>query len=427
MENFRNYYSTLGITREADADTIKKAFRRLARQYHPDLNPGDKDAEEKFKAVGEAYEVLGDPDKRAKYDQFRFFWQGQQSDNNPRPATNAWGVGQGDDPLVDYSQFPDFNTFVEELLGRKPTAGGTSRSSGNPPRSASPEFDPARSTPDRSAPPGPWPSDQPASAYPSSPPPRRDRPPADPDPRRSAPPRPDFGPDFGSNFGPDPRSGPYPDPRFNQPRSAAPDRASDRTDRTPDRSALQTPDRPRPKSPTPGHTKTAYTIKPLPPRRDAETDLEIPLERAYRGGLERVRLEDGRSIEVEMPGGMVTGQQIRLRGQGINGGDLYLRVRVPEDPVLKLRGSEVFCAVQVSPAVAVLGKTVMVPTLDGPVQMQIPAGVRSGQRLRLKGKGYPQPQGRRGDQIVEVQVVIPQAISPKAQALYEQLYQLEQG
>ncbi len=416
MENFRNYYSTLGITREADADTIKKAFRRLARQYHPDLNPGNKDAEEKFKAVGEAYEVLGDPDKRAKYDQFRFFWQGQQSDNNPRSATNPWGVGQGDDPLVDYSQFPDFNTFVEELLGRKPTATTASRPSANPPRSAGSAFESPRSAPDRSAPPGPWPSDQPASAYPASPPPRRDRPPATPDPRRSAPPRPDFGPDFG----PDPRSGPYPDPRFNQPRSAAPDPMPDRA---PDRASLQTPD--RPKSPTPGHTKTAYTIKPLPPRRDAETDLEIPLERAYRGGLERVRLEDGRSIEVEMPGGMVTGQQIRLRGQGINGGDLYLRVRVPEDSVLKLRGAEVFCAVQVSPAVAVLGKTVMVPTLDGPVQMQIPAGVRSGQRLRLKGKGYPQPQGRRGDQIVEVQVVIPQNISPEAKALYEQLYALE--
>ena len=75
MQNFRNYYAILGVPKEATIEEIKKAYRQLARQYHPDLNPGNKVAEEKFKDVGEAYEVLGDVGKRSQYDQFSQFWK----------------------------------------------------------------------------------------------------------------------------------------------------------------------------------------------------------------------------------------------------------------------------------------------------------------------------------------------------------------
>lgn len=75
MQDFRNYYDILGVARDATVDEIKKAFRRLARQYHPDLNPNDKKAEEKFKDINEAYEVLSDPTKRSQYDQLGKFWQ----------------------------------------------------------------------------------------------------------------------------------------------------------------------------------------------------------------------------------------------------------------------------------------------------------------------------------------------------------------
>ena len=83
---------------------------------------------------------------------------------------------------------------------------------------------------------------------------------------------------------------------------------------------------------------TPSTAKATPGRRDAEADLIVPLEKAYLGGRERIRLEDGRSLEVNMPGGMVTGQRIRLRGQGVGGGNLYLRIEVEPHPFFSTAG-----------------------------------------------------------------------------------------
>ena len=111
--------------------------------------------------------------------------------------------------------------------------------------------------------------------------------------------------------------------------------------------------------------------------------MTLPLEKAYQGGNERIRLEDGRSLEVTMPPAMVTGQTIRLRNQGIGGGDLYLKITVEPHPLFKLEGSNIFCQVPVTPSEATLGGQVEAPTLDGPVKMTIPPGVRSGQRFRL--------------------------------------------
>jgi curved DNA-binding protein len=151
----------------------------------------------------------------------------------------------------------------------------------------------------------------------------------------------------------------------------------------------------------------------------------LPLEKAYVGGRERIRLEDGRSLEIDMPGGMVTGQRVRLKGQGIEGGNLYLRITVAPHPFFKLEGSDVFCQVPVTPSEAVLGGPVEVPTLDGRVKMNVPSGVRSGQRLRLASKGYPDTNGNRGDQLVEIQIVAPRDPSPQVRELYEKLRQLE--
>lgn len=312
MQNFRNYYAILGVAKEASGDEIKRAFRRLARQYHPDLNPGDKEAEERFKDLGEAYEVLSDATKRAQYDEYSKFWKQKGFQNARRAAAANRTWGDRPEPRVaenlDYSEFIDFNSFVDRLLTRR----------GEP-----------------AAPPQPGSRDY------------------------------------------------Y----------------------------------------RPGTTRTAYTVKPT--ARDAEARLTIPLEKAFSGGRERIRLEDGRSLEVNMPPGLVTGQRIRLKNQGINGGDLFLKITVAPHDFFRLEGVDLYCDVPVTPSEAVLGSAIEVPTLDGLVKMNLPRGVRHGQRLRLSNKGYPINRDRRGDQIVEIQIATPTQLSTDELALYEQLRAIE--
>ena len=110
---FKDYYALLGVSRTASTEEIKQSFRKLARQYHPDVNPGDQGAEAKFKEVSEAYEVLSDPDKRKKYDQFGQYWQ--QAD---RAGGGAYGGAPGDFGGFDFSAYGSFDEFINELLGR---------------------------------------------------------------------------------------------------------------------------------------------------------------------------------------------------------------------------------------------------------------------------------------------------------------------
>ncbi|MDB9494464.1 J domain-containing protein, partial [Spirulina subsalsa CS-330] len=160
--------------------------------------------------------------------------------------------------------------------------------------------------------------------------------------------------------------------------------------------------------------------------RDVEANLSIPLEKAFTGGRERIRLDDGRSLEVEMPAGMIDGQKIRLRNQGINGGNLYLKITVDPHDRFSLRDRDVLCTVPVTPSEAILGGLVEVPTLDGLVKMNVPKGVRSGQKLRLANKGFPlEDSDKRGDQIVEIQILIPPSVSPEEEALYAQIREIE--
>lgn len=109
---YRDYFKVLGVDRSADADAVKKAFRKLARQYHPDVNPGDKGAEAKFKEISEAYEVLSDPDKRKRYEQFGQYW------NQAGGAAGAGGVD------VDFGRYGNFDDFINDLLGRFGGPGG---------------------------------------------------------------------------------------------------------------------------------------------------------------------------------------------------------------------------------------------------------------------------------------------------------------
>lgn len=323
MENYRDYYEILGVDRDAASEEIKKAYRRLARQYHPDVNPGDKSAEEKFKDIGIAYEVLSDPEKRAQYDEFSRVWnrrvaQGRRANRNGwgKTWTNRSSNGSRESQEVKYEDYKDFNSFVDQLLNRRKDA-----------KTATPE--------------------------------------------------------------------------------------------TPTRVRIPAADPFRP-----GTTKTSYTVQRGVPR-DIEARLTLPLEKAYLGGRERIRLEDGRSLEVNMPPGMFNEQRIRLKGQGVGGGDLYLKITISPHPFFQLDGVDIFCQLPITPAEAVLGGSVEVPTLDGRVKMTVPSGVGQGQRLRLSGKGYPADNGRRGDQLVEIQIALPKNPSFQERELYEKLRQIE--
>jgi DnaJ-class molecular chaperone len=109
VKGFRDYFEVLGVERGADADSIKKAFRKLARQYHPDVNPGDASAEAKFKEISEAYEVLSDPEKRRRYEQFGQYWS--------QMGGSGGGAGAaGFD--VDFGRYGNFDDFINDLLGR---------------------------------------------------------------------------------------------------------------------------------------------------------------------------------------------------------------------------------------------------------------------------------------------------------------------
>ncbi len=295
MQNFRDYYDLLGVSPQTDAAELKRAYRLLARRYHPDLNPDDKVAEEQFKRIGEAYQVLSDPERRAEYDRAREQWR---------------TGGDRRSGVDDFGDFPDFDDFVEDLLGRdrRETDGQGSR------RAASSDWD-------------------------------------------------------------------EPQERGNGAR---------------------------------------YRSAP----REEEQEWVISAELARRGGSQRLERPDGSLLEVDLPPGVREGQRLRLRGQAEGGGDLYLRLRVGSRTATGT-GLDLHTTVAVTAVEAALGGSIEVDTADGRVSMTLPAGVRSGQRLRLAGKGRSDARGQRGDQIVEIRILVPPQLSDRERRLYEKLRAIE--
>lgn len=315
--DFKDYYSILGVSKSASADDIKRAFRKLARKYHPDVNPGDSNAEAKFKEISEAYEVLSDNDKRRKYDQFGRYWQ--QADRGAAYGGNAADFGG-----FDFSNYGSFDEFINELLGRFGTSGfggPTGRTGGY-------------------------------TSYRTSP--------------RGA----GFGTDFGG-FGNSPGV-------------------------------------------------------PSSQSFDQEANISLSLSEAFRGTQKRLKIGN-EEVEVRIPAGAKQGTKVRLRGKGqLNPytkqrGDIYLIVNLSPHHIFQFEGDNLVCEVPIAPDEAVLGGKISVPTPDGSVTMNLPPGVKSGQSLRLRGKGWPSPKGGRGDQLVRVVITPPKSLTDQERQLYEQI------
>lgn len=177
-----------------------------------------------------------------------------------------------------------------------------------------------------------------------------------------------------------------------------------------------------PGDPHPSSSVTAApaSAPPVPAATDSETTLELSPEQALRGGRVEISLRDGTVVEVWTPALAGDGWRLRLAGVAPGGADhfLHLRVRTPEG--LRLDGLRVHYLLELSPADAVLGAQVIVPTLEGPVRLRVPPGSSSGRLLRLRGRGQSFA-GQRGDQLVELRIVVPEQADEDEQALYRRL------
>ncbi|GAA3072385.1 J domain-containing protein [Streptosporangium carneum] len=307
----RNFYEILGLPRNASQEDIQRAYRKLARANHPDVNK-DPAAEDRFKDISEAYSVLSDPKTRRRYDAFGPDFRQVPEDVDPetwaragagRAGAGRAGAGRGQGGWTGQAgpsgfEGVDIDDLLEGLFsGRAGRTGAGGRA----------------------------------------------------------------GPGWG---------------------------------------------------PIPG--------------ADQEAEIELGVEDAYRGGRKAITV-GGRRIEVDIPAGVTDGQRIRLAGQGGRGGDgapagdLYLIVRIARHPRYRVEGRDIHLRLPVTPWEGALGATVAVETPGGEAKVKVPPGTSSGRRLRLRGRGMPNPRGQPGDLFAEIRIMVPPRLGDEERRLFEQL------
>ena len=296
----RDFYEVLDVAKGASPEEIKKAYRKLARKYHPDLNPGDKKAEEKFKEVQEAYDILSDDQKKQMYDQFghdAFSQQAGPGGPGSRQRQYTWSQQGG--PGGAQFDFGDAGGFDDLLSGL-----------------------------------------------------------------------------FGGGMG-----GP----------------AGKR--------------RPR-----------------VVPGQDYEVEVQVPFRTAVLGGEVEIKLPppDAKNFTVNIPPGTHDKAKLRLAGKGgpspTGGpaGNLFIIVRVEHNAKFTRHADDLLTDVNVTVGEAILGASVEVETIDGPIHVTVPAGTSGGQKLRIKGKGGATAGGQRGNLIVRINIVVPKAIDDASKKLIEE-------
>ncbi len=290
---YKDYYQVLGLPRTASQDDIKRAYRKLARQYHPDVSR-EADAGQRFKDVNEAHDVLKDEKKRALYDRHGETWRAVAEGRSP-PGESEHVREDFDAAGFDAGEFKDVGSIFEQFFG------------------------------------GPFQNRDPGAGW--------------------------------------------------------------------------------------AHAGA-----------DQEALIELDVESAFRGGERSISLVDQSSggqkqYTVRIPARVRSGQRIRLAGQGGRGsqgaGDLYLHVRVTSSDTFRLDGADLHTLLDVAPWEAALGASATLRTLDGSVRVKIPAASSSGRKIRLKGKGYLETDGARGDLYAEIRITIPAELSDEERTLLE--------
>jgi molecular chaperone DnaJ len=368
----QDYYELLGVGRKANAKDIRTSFRKLARKYHPDLNPGDKSSEEKFKQLQEAYDVLSDVKKRQIYDQYGFY-----SDNVAAGGAPGYSGGNPDEQAdINF----DFGGF--DFGGNSGSSSGAGSGSGSFRDLFSQFFK---------------------------------------------------GGQGGGGMEPEQAGG---DLEYqieidfwDAVRGAVKKLQITRMDACETCHGTGAQGQAQTCTVCGGSgtiQQTAGKMKFNVPCTRCGGTGKIRTACRTCGGEGRVRKTE--TIEVRIPAGLANGGRVRVPGKGNAGtmgapaGDLYLRVEVKPHEFFERRGDDLYTRIPVKVTEATLGAKIEVPTIDGRSLMRIPPGTDSGKTLRLKEKGVPSVRnGARGDQYVEIQVVVPQPTDERVRTLMKDL------
>lgn len=308
-----DYYQVLGVDKKASQDDIKKAFRKLARKYHPDLNHNDPTAKDKFQAINEANEVLSDPEKRKKYDEYGEHWKhADEFEAQKRARQQAGGAGFGGFGQGGFGTDGNgtywYSSDGQEFTGSN--AGGFS----------------------------------------------------------------DF---FEQMF---------------------------------------------------GHRGRGEGSRAGFRGQDLSAELTLSLREAAQTHKQILTI-GGKQVRITIPAGVANGQVIKLKGygaEGMNGGpagDLYITFVIPDDPVFKRLGDDLYVDVSTDLYTALLGGEQLVNTLDGQVKLKVKPGTQNGTKVRLKGKGFPvyKKEGEAGDLIVTYQVQLPTNLTEQQKEMFRKI------